>query len=213
MTVSHLRSFMARIVDKEEKRCDIARASVELFFEKGFQQTSIDEIAKSAGVAKGTVYLYFKNKDEIIFTIWDLLALQHKEKFLQKVSPSMSAQEKIMLYYNFEECLPENKHHKILNLYQQFVSTMLIDQSGLYTSYFESFFQEDYTFLSQCLKEGIAKGEMEIDNVDILTNCIIVFTKGLLIKAKSNNLGFSEVQQMLLLHIAFILNPYIRKIS
>ncbi|MBK6303399.1 MAG: helix-turn-helix transcriptional regulator [Arcobacter sp.] len=43
------------------------------FCEKGIQQTSIDQIAKSAGVAKGTIYLYFKNKEEIVFTIWDIL--------------------------------------------------------------------------------------------------------------------------------------------
>ena len=46
---------MARIIDKEEKRCDIARASIDLFCEKGIAQTTIDEIAKSAGVAKGTI--------------------------------------------------------------------------------------------------------------------------------------------------------------
>ena len=54
---------MARIIYKEEKRCDIALSAITLFCEKGIQQTSINEIAKSAGVAKGTIYLYFKNKD------------------------------------------------------------------------------------------------------------------------------------------------------
>ena len=52
---------MTRIIDKEEKRCDIALSAITLFCEKGIQQTSIDQIAKSAGVAKGTIYLYFKN--------------------------------------------------------------------------------------------------------------------------------------------------------
>ena len=48
---------MAKIIDKDEKRSDIALASIALFCEKGIQQTSIDQIAKSAGVAKGTIYL------------------------------------------------------------------------------------------------------------------------------------------------------------
>ena len=43
---------MARIIDKEEKRCDIALSAIAFFCEKGIQQTSIDQIAKSAGVAK-----------------------------------------------------------------------------------------------------------------------------------------------------------------
>ena len=52
---------MARIINKEEKRNNIAISCINLFCEKGIQQTSIEEIAKNAGVAKGTIYLYFKN--------------------------------------------------------------------------------------------------------------------------------------------------------
>ena len=65
---------MARIIDKEEKRLEIARAAIPLFAAKNISQISIDEIAKNAGVAKGTIYLYFKNKEEIIFTISDMLS-------------------------------------------------------------------------------------------------------------------------------------------
>ena len=89
---------MARIIDKDEKRCDIALASIKLFCEKGIQQTSIDEIAKSAGVAKGTIYLYFKNKEEIVFTIWDIISQQHQEAFQQRITENMSTKEKILEY-------------------------------------------------------------------------------------------------------------------
>ena len=92
--------FMARVIDKEEKRCDIALSAITLFCEKGIQQTSIDQIAKSAGVAKGTIYLYFKNKEEIVFTIWDILTQQHEEVFYTRINPNMSAKEKILEYYN-----------------------------------------------------------------------------------------------------------------
>ena len=87
---------MARIIDKEEKRCDIALSAINLFCEKGIQQTSIDEIAKSAGVAKGTIYLYFKNKEEIVFAIWDVIAGRHREAFAKRVRADMSAKEKIL---------------------------------------------------------------------------------------------------------------------
>ena len=95
---------MTRIIDKEEKRCDIALSAITLFCEKGIQQTSIDQIAKSAGVAKGTIYLYFKNKEEIVFTIWDILTQQHEEVFYTRINSNMSAKEKILEYYNFSEC-------------------------------------------------------------------------------------------------------------
>ena len=51
---------MARIINKEEKRNAIALSCINLFCQKGIQKTSIEEIAKNACVAKGTIYLYFK---------------------------------------------------------------------------------------------------------------------------------------------------------
>ncbi len=204
---------MARIIDKEEKKCAIAKASIDLFCEKGIQQTSIDEIAKSAEVAKGTIYLYFKNKEEIVFTIWDMLIQQHDEAFQQRVTVNMSAKEKILEYFNFSECEKEHDKEKMLILYQHFVSSMLIDTTGLYSAYFESFFQQDYDFISTCLNEGIAKGELSTDNVDMLTYTIIMLLKGVLIRAKASNMGFYEAQKTLSQHITYLLDQFTRKVS
>lgn len=204
--------FMARIIDKEEKRCDIALSAITLFCEKGIQQTSIDQIAKSAGVAKGTIYLYFKNKEEIVFTIWDILTQQHEEVFYTRINPNMSAKEKILEYYNFSECQEGLDKEQTLILFQHFVSSMLIDKTSLYTAYFESFFQKDYDFITKYLYEGIKKDEFVIDDVELLTNSIIMLLKGALIKAKASNMGFDEAQQMLTKHITYLLNQCTRKV-
>lgn len=47
----------------------ILNAARQLFAEKGFGETSVDEIAEKAGVAKGTIYTHFASKDEILITI------------------------------------------------------------------------------------------------------------------------------------------------
>ncbi len=57
---------MPKIVDKEQKKSEIARASIALFARNGFENTTIQEIADSAGIGKGTVYQYFDSKEEII---------------------------------------------------------------------------------------------------------------------------------------------------
>ncbi len=56
----------ALIVDKEKKREDILIAALEVFAEKGFQRATIKDIAERAEIGKGTIYEYFKDKDEII---------------------------------------------------------------------------------------------------------------------------------------------------
>ena len=202
---------MARIIDKEEKRSDIARASIDLFVQKGIAQTSMDEIAKSAGIAKGTIYLYFKNKEEIMFAIWDMLSLQHNEAFAKRVTTEMSAREKIIGFFDFTECEKEHDKEQMLTLYQHFVSSMLVDTTGLYTAYFESFFEDDYNFISECLHEGIVKGEFCIDNVDLLSHTLIMLLKGALVRAKASNMGFYEAQQMLIQHIVYLLDQCTRK--
>jgi len=204
---------MARIIDKEEKRCDIAAASIKLFANKGIAQTSIDEIAKSAGVAKGTIYLYFKNKEEIILAIWDMLASRHQEAFQARITETMSAKEKILELFNFSECQEEHDREEILTLYQNFLSTMLIDKTGLYTSYFAMISQRDYDIISVCIQQGIEKGELKVHDVDKLTNTIIMFMEGTVIQSKMNNLNFEQTQTLLSQYITFLLDQYIRKAS
>lgn len=55
-----------KIVDKEEKKRAIALAAIQVFGEKGFDRARMDDIAKTAGVGKGTLYEYFKDKEEVL---------------------------------------------------------------------------------------------------------------------------------------------------
>src|SRR5438874_7692341 len=55
--------------EKLARRQEILKAARELFFERGFEGTTIDEIAKGAELSKGAVYLYFPSKEEIYFSL------------------------------------------------------------------------------------------------------------------------------------------------
>lgn len=50
----------------EQRRQEILDAAVRLFHDKGFDETTVHDIARAAGVASGTVYLYFSSKEEIL---------------------------------------------------------------------------------------------------------------------------------------------------
>ncbi len=51
--------------EREERRCAIIEAADEVFARKGLSAATMDEIAAAAEVSKGTLYLYFKSKDEL----------------------------------------------------------------------------------------------------------------------------------------------------
>lgn len=58
----------AAVTDKREA---ILRAAVKVFARKGYFNSKVADIAGQAGIADGTVYLYFKSKDEILHSIFD----------------------------------------------------------------------------------------------------------------------------------------------
>lgn len=58
---------MARITKEyHERKNEILDVAQELFFSKGYKQTSIESIIKKIGVAKGTIYYYFKSKEDLM---------------------------------------------------------------------------------------------------------------------------------------------------
>jgi AcrR family transcriptional regulator len=66
--------------DPEAKKRLLIEAAIKVLNKKEYFQAPVDEIAKCAGVAKGTFYLYFKSKEEIYFSV--LFALMDKMKAL-----------------------------------------------------------------------------------------------------------------------------------
>jgi AcrR family transcriptional regulator len=55
-----------RVVDKQQRKREIALASIDLLARNGFATTSVSQIAQAAGVGKGTIYEYFDTKEELI---------------------------------------------------------------------------------------------------------------------------------------------------
>jgi len=58
-------------VAKSDKRNRILESALRLFARKGFYNAKVSEIASDAGVADGTIYLYFKNKDDLLISLFE----------------------------------------------------------------------------------------------------------------------------------------------
>ena len=61
---------MARSRDGNKKAQILDAATIEIA-SRGFHKTTVAQIAKRAGVADGTIYLYFRNKEEVLFSLFD----------------------------------------------------------------------------------------------------------------------------------------------
>ncbi|HEU4893134.1 MAG TPA: TetR/AcrR family transcriptional regulator [Vicinamibacterales bacterium] len=72
MTVAARRSRPAVTrVEKIDKRDALLRAAIETFAARGFFNAQVADVARTAGVAAGTVYLYFRGKDDLLISIFE----------------------------------------------------------------------------------------------------------------------------------------------
>src|SRR5690349_190388 len=85
-----------------DKREAILRAAVKVFARAGYFNSKVADIAREAGIADGTVYLYFKSKDEILHSVFD----RAMEEFISEGRRELEAIEK-----------PEDRLRKIAELH------------------------------------------------------------------------------------------------
>jgi AcrR family transcriptional regulator len=65
-----------KIVNKAEKKTEIARVALGILAGHGFANTSIARVAKAANIGKGTVYEYFRSKDELVLAAMEVWVLE-----------------------------------------------------------------------------------------------------------------------------------------
>jgi TetR/AcrR family fatty acid metabolism transcriptional regulator len=81
--------------NKNNKYHLILEAAVKVFARQGFYQSTVAQIAKEAGVADGTIYLYFKNKDDILVQFFSYRTKQVFDRFRAEVKKADNTLDKL----------------------------------------------------------------------------------------------------------------------
>ena len=81
--------------NKNNKYHLILEAAVKVFARQGFHQSTVAQIAKEAGVADGTIYLYFKNKDDILVQFFGYRTKQVFDRFRAEVKKADTGLDKL----------------------------------------------------------------------------------------------------------------------
>jgi len=67
--------------ERKDKKILIVNSAINLFYKRGYIDTKVEDITKDAGVAKGTFYIYFKSKDDLIYNIVKNSMLKYEKTF------------------------------------------------------------------------------------------------------------------------------------
>jgi TetR/AcrR family fatty acid metabolism transcriptional regulator len=93
------------------KYMQIIDAAVTAISENGYHQTQISKIAKQAGVADGTIYLYFKNKEDILISLFKEKMGNFVERIEGMIAGRTTATEKLLVLIEAHFSMLSDNHH------------------------------------------------------------------------------------------------------
>ncbi len=173
--------------EKEQRRNDIIDAAERIFFRKGIDNATMDEIAEEAELSKGTLYLYFKSKEELLFAI-NLRAMKIlSDMFRKALSQNKSTIENLLeigrAYVRFSH---EYEHYFTTLLHfegceNHNLSHELYEKKCLHGD-------NPMSFLTEMLRKGVDDGTVRSDIAPcVLAHCLWSQTTGVLKLTKTKD--------------------------
>ncbi len=167
--------------EQQIRRETIIEAARKLFHDKGYELTTVEEIAVMAELGKGTIYSYFKSKDEIYIAILESEFAVLEERMKQAIEDSTTAENALhKLYETFIQYNQERPSFikAIFLQVEQYPSLKVTDiVKGL-----KEKTTEWSKLVGRVLQKGIDNGEFEDLSVEKMANTVIGMVLGLIIQ-------------------------------
>lgn len=164
--------------EKELRRNEIIDAAEQLFFLKGYNGVSMDDVAKRAELAKGTLYLYFKNKDSLFFAVVQRGVFIMNTMFERGVKKAKTGSEKLysigVSYYKFYKQFPD--YFKLMSYSQSPCFT------GKDAKEIAAIGQENIELMCECIRIGQVDGSVRADIDPLKTAWFLIFSSESIIK-------------------------------
>ena len=152
----------------DNKRERILKAAATVFSKKGFYNSRISEIAKVANVADGTIYLYFKNKDDILISLFEEEMEKIIDNFNNELSEIENSEIKIRRFVE--------KHLSLIDENRELAEVLQIElrQSYKFMKEYEGTKFRDYlNIISEIITEGQNNGAFRQDIIPGITKRIL----------------------------------------
>jgi TetR/AcrR family fatty acid metabolism transcriptional regulator len=141
-----------------DKRRRILEAAVHVFARKGYFAARVSDVAKKAGVADGTIYLYFRSKEDILVRLFDEVMSEHVAEARQAVRALPSAPERLLAI--------AERHLGVLGENRDLAAVFQVElrQSTRFMERFTASWLRDYfQLLDEVLEEGQRDGSLRPD--------------------------------------------------
>ena len=160
----------------------IIKVARQIFSKFGFQKTTVDEIAKAAHKAKGSVYYYFKNKEELFQSVVEKEFQTLRTELIKAIDAGGDAKEKLTNYITVRmKTLSE-----LSNIYDALKNDYL-NYLGFIEHIREKYDNEEIVLVKSILTTGVINNEFDIEEEEQTAFTIVTALKGLEIPLFLNN--------------------------
>jgi TetR/AcrR family transcriptional regulator, transcriptional repressor for nem operon len=135
-------------------------AAIDSFARLGYQGTSIDRIAREAGVTKGAVYYHFRDKEELLFEAVKDRIGGFEQQVLEEVKPGQDALDR--LRHVVDACF----FHATVSNHRRFIITLMVealDTNPRLSTEFRNILRRMRTFLRDVIVRGQQRGQLRTD--------------------------------------------------
>ncbi len=149
---------------KDARPAEIVAAALDCFAERGFARTRLDDVAARAGVTKGTVYLYFPNKQELFKAVVRQSLLPHLERLIADQSDVLDDPvERIRRLLSFFVV-------EVLNTPLAVIPKLIIAEAENFPElarfYLDEVINRGRAFVAGAIQQGVERGLFRPVNVD-----------------------------------------------
>lgn len=167
---------MVAIAPKEAVREAILDATDRLLARYGYRKMTVEDIAVEAGIGKGTIYLHFSSKEEVVLSHIDRIVERLKERLVDIGRSNQSAAERLKLMLLTRVLL---RFDSIQHYTQSLNDLLAALRPGLLARRAE-YFKAEARIFAEVLKTGRETGELSFKDEDATAHALLQATNGLL---------------------------------
>ena len=161
-----------RLDVSEERKDQIMNAAEGVFSQKGFNDARMDDIAEETGLSKGTLYLYFKSKEDLVIAILDRMFKEVFQGLKARKNTESSATEAIWRFT--EDAIRDyKKMMRMMPIAYEFLA--LVFRNKIVQKAFKQYFNHYMNALVPIIQRGIDSGEFrraEAEDIAIAAGAI-----------------------------------------
>jgi len=168
--------YMVAIAPKETVKESILDATDRLLARYGYRKMTVDDIAAEAGIGKGTIYLHFSSKEEVVLSHIDRIVDRLKERLREIAGANKSAADRLRLMLLTRVLF---RFDSIQHYTQSLNDLLAVLRPGLLARRAQ-YFESEAQIFAQVLAAGRESGEFSLDNEHAIAHALLEATNGLL---------------------------------